>query len=1574
MKSHNSLSRYLSLTAGLVLCGALLAQGITEEVPVGSVEGQITLAENGKPFANALVTLDPLFSTLDGNERVRVMRTDEQGKYRFSSVVAGQYRVDVSAQAHSTPDELRFDVKEGASTPASVALKAIDPYLELYSEQKVFSPNEAPEFKVKGFAEATDLAVTVYELSAERIAKDGTLWNALSRVQKITNALSADATVGKKTQSMKSKIENRDAEGIFIDNVKVQPLKAGLYWVACTAGKISRGTWLNVTDMAMITKDYGGNVAALVTSIESGKPIPNAQISVATDKGLISLGKSGDNGMANLSLPAKDRENVMLVATANGSTAIVDFYSQQYGNGGNHRIFMYTDRPVYRPGDEFQFKAIVRARSGKDYAVPATGPVSVELLDPDENVLDRAELTLSATGSVNGSFTFNKETAPGEYQLRLKHAGTEASDWVTVAAYRNPQFQIKVTPEKPSYTRGERGRFFVDVEYYFGGPVIGAEVSASIMRSAAWFDEDAGSSGLLDGYSYGEEWLDEVTVRTDQGGRAVVEFPTIWKNDPVRFSEDMIVTASVSVVDESGKYFDGQGSVRVNRGTFALVATPSVYIGAVGEELEVRFESFKPETKEALTDTQQVQVESAYVVYGRGGSAESPYRTGQVTATPGGGVFKVTPDQPGMLVVRGTARDKSGNQILAETTIYVGGGQAWGGDTGRINVQQDKPSYQPGDTAKVLVMTSNPGGSAIVTVEGDRLYDARVVELKEGGTEVEVPIIDEYAPNVYIGVAFVKSKTFYQNERELKVDLEKKRINVKVTADRAEVRPGETVTYTVETMDDGGLPLPAEVSVGVVDESIYAIAQDRTDIVGFFYPNRYNRVGTSYSFPEIYLDGGDKAPSEIAIRRKFKDTAFWNPTVQTDAQGKARVTVPLPDNLTSWRATVLAMSLDSRAGMGTVNIRANKPLMIRLEGPAFLARGDSSKVKALVTNDSAEQTRVDVRVGAVGGTLQGAEPQTISVGAGETEAVELTLVAPSDVDTAVLTATASGENGTTDGVELKIPIRPSGVLTTVVQSGIIKPSAETKINVSPNADPSAGFLEVTITPSLAASMVDSLEGLLGFPYGCVEQTMSRFLPAVVVDKLIKSKSMPPLPQSAQLPMYVREGFSRLTMMQSSSGGWGWWENDASDAAMTAYVLEGYGLAKAAGYPPPANSLRRGLDWAQRFIKEPFAKPTIWKYENTAEYEQRMKKERARDARMRLRLAYVLALHGRRDPAATYVKTANIGKTDVEAIVEAALTWHVLGNSTTRDTLLATLKRNAVLEGDMAHWPEASYGVSSTARALFALATANPSDAFIPKVLTYLHFSKQGSSWTSTQDTSQTVLAMATYLAGTQELMPTGEVFVEINDEAVGRVAVSASTVSSPGRVVRIPIKDLPKGESTLGFVKNGGGSAYYSYRLTQHLPEAEAKPNVEGFGLNRSYAILTPQRLEDGSMRLMPDKRSTTTFAKGDLIRVTLTLNTSVEREFVIVEDPIPAGCRITERETPGLYEDWNWWFSKLLVYDDRYVAFARSIQPGTEAQTITYTMRAEFDGTFSAEPSVAFNMYDPNQFARAARTSVEIR
>ena len=101
-----------------------------------------------------------------------------------------------------------------------------------------------------------------------------------------------------------------------------------------------------------------------------------------------------------------------------------------------------------------------------------------------------------------------------------------------------------------------------------------------------------------------------------------------------------------------------------------------------------------------------------------------------------------------------------------------------------------------------------------------------------------------------------------------------------------------------------------------------------------FYPRRVNRVSTEYSFAVEYLGDADKAEPKIETRKRFPDTAYWNPTVQTDANGRASIAFSLPDNLTTWRATAVAHTLDTRIGRGTNKVLVSKDFFVRLQTPA----------------------------------------------------------------------------------------------------------------------------------------------------------------------------------------------------------------------------------------------------------------------------------------------------------------------------------------------------------------------------------------------------------------------------------------------------------------------------------------------------------------------------------------------------------------------------------------------------------------------------------------------------------------
>ena len=262
--------------------------------------------------------------------------------------------------------------------------------------------------------------------------------------------------------------------------------------------------------------------------------------------------------------------------------------------------------------------------------------------------------------------------------------------------------------------------------------------------------------------------------------------------------------------------------------------------------------------------------------------------------------------------------------------------------------------YQPGETAKIMVsgpIRGNENLDAIVSIEGSELYSYKVVKLHATAQLIEVPIKKEYVPNIYVSVAFVgKKHQFYTAEQDIFVSPEANFLNLAVESDKQKYRPGDQVKYTIKATHLDGKPAPnTEVSLGVVDESIYSIMPDSSEnIQKFFYTKRSNSVVTSSSFPEEYSGGTDK--TEPHVRKDFKDTAAWLPALCTDKNGIATATIKVPDNLTTWRATVRGIDMETSVGAGMQKMIVTQDLICRLGVPRFFTQGDVSTVSAVVHN------------------------------------------------------------------------------------------------------------------------------------------------------------------------------------------------------------------------------------------------------------------------------------------------------------------------------------------------------------------------------------------------------------------------------------------------------------------------------------------------------------------------------------------------------------------------------------------------------------------------------------------------
>ncbi|HET7293111.1 MAG TPA: MG2 domain-containing protein, partial [Vicinamibacteria bacterium] len=351
----------------------------------------------------------------------------------------------------------------------------------------------------------------------------------------------------------------------------------------------------------------------------------------------------------------------------------------------------------------------------------------------------------------------------------------------------------------------------------------------------------------------------------------------------------------------------------------------------------------------------------------------------------------------------------------------------------------------------------------------------------------------------------------------------------------------------------------------------------------------------------------EEALVEPRTRSAFADTAYWNAAVETGADGRAVVTVEYPDSLTEWKVLARGLDASARVGEATSAVVARKDLMVRLQSPRFFVERDRALLSALVQNDLPQAVDATVRLsvsevlrlGAAGERRVRIEPRTQ---ARVEWPVEVLASGEARIKVAALTAVES------DAAELRFDALVHGADKLETQAGRLTAGDSRELLFDVPADRARGSARLTLTvaPSLVASLLDAVPYLLDYPYGCVEQTMSRFLPAVVLSKALadsgasleeiarrrsalrvgdRGKRRDPVFDTRELRAMVQAGLTRIYGFQNERGGFGWWKGDAGDVRMTAYVLYGLVTAREAGHKVDGSAIERAASFLEAAAKD-----------------------------------------------------------------------------------------------------------------------------------------------------------------------------------------------------------------------------------------------------------------------------------------------------------------------------------------------------------------------------------------------------
>jgi uncharacterized protein YfaS (alpha-2-macroglobulin family) len=725
--------------------------------------------------------------------------------------------------------------------------------------------------------------------------------------------------------------------------------------------------------------------------------------------------------------------------------------------------------------------------------------------------------------------------------------------------------------------------------------------------------------------------------------------------------------------------------------------------------------------------------------------------------------------------------------------------------------------------------------------------------------------------------------------------------------------------------------------------------------------------------------GGDFAPP-LTVRQDFQDTAYWNAEVVTGADGRAEVSIKLPDNLTTWQVDLRGLTADTRVGQAETQVVATKDLLIRPVTPRFLVVGDHAQLAAVVQNNTQADLQVDVSLQAGGFRLddEAHASQQIDLPAGGRARVEWWGSAR-DVESVdlVFSAQAGELQDAAKPARGPLPVLRYTAPLTFGTSGILDQGGERLelASLPRSFDPGGGSLAIELAPSLGSAMLGALEALEHFPYECTEQTVSRFLPNLETYRVLQDFGIEAPELQARLERTLEEGLGKLLAAQHEDGGWSWWRTGESNAYTSAYVLFGLLRAQEAGVPVNESAVQRAIDYLQPAT--PLHKTAMENWELD-------------------RLAFqnfVLVQAGAGDEGKVDFLYRDRERLSPWAQALLAMSLEALqpgdeGTDERAQTLLSDLAAGAQRSASGAHWEDPEPGwqnmsttIFSSAVVLYALAENDPASPLVADALRYLMAHRTASGgWASTYETAWTLMALARVMQGTAELSGDFDFSAALNGapladgQAGGEAQLNPVTAS-------VPVSQLYPEDPNALVIRRGEGTGrlYYRAHLQVYRPVEQVEALEAGLSVSRLYYPSAKDCPQSGCDPIREARA-------GDLVTVRLTLTLPETAYYLLVEDPIPAGTEVLDAslktsrtlETGPLptsrpFEDgWGWWyFQDPQVYDDRVAWAVDSLPSGT--YELTYTLVVLQPGEYRVLPAHAWQFYFPEVQAHSAGEIFEV-
>lgn len=1328
---------------------------------------------------------------------------------------------------------------------------------------------------------------------------------------------------------------------------------------------------------------------------------------------------------------------------------------------------LFADRGIYRPGDKVFLKGIARFRQVGALKAPEAGSVlKVVVKNSRDQEVQASEVKVTRYGTFSAEALIPKDAPTGYYGVTAtgdtKGGTLNFNGSFRVEEYRAPQFKVEVELTKPELVQGEALEGQVFARYLFGGAMNDAQVKWSAHSTSTEFTPVG-----YEAFSFGQEtwWWDDGQPQPSGGffasgeGRVDGKGAFAIKAGAVQAQgqKTWTYTVEAEVTDVNRQTVAGRKSVTVHPAALYVglrlptgfpetgkeFAIDSVVVDPQGKrvsgrklELEFQRRSWKSvRQKDASGGFQTVSEPVEEVVH------TCPLQSEDAPVA-----CRYTAKEPGFYIVRASVADDQGRKHTASRGVYVVG-QGWVAwqrdDTDRVELLADRTLYNVGDTAKVLVKSPYPEALALVTVEREGVIERRREKLVGSVRTLEIPITDAMVPNIYVSVLLVRPRVAQGGIEtgddpgrpavrvglvKLNVERKTRRLDVAVTTDRPSYQPGQEVTANIAVTNHLKQGEQAEVTLYVVDEAVLRLTAYTTpDPISAIYPER--PLSVRLGEPLLHLvrrrhygekgeeQGGGGGDAEGAgFRSNFQTTVVFNPTLETDAAGKAQVKFKLPDNLTTFRVMAVAVTPVERFGSGETSFQVNKPLLTLPALPRFARVGDTFEAGVVIHSYEGGNGMVTVTAAVEGGAkLVGTAEGKTEVPQGSPRELRFKFAGTAAGNATFRFKATRGADS--DGVQVTIPIEAPISPEAVAAYGDTRDQSIEGLVPPKDVWEGVGGLDVTLTSTAMGNFQQGMRQLVEYPYGCLEQQASRLIPFVALREIApqfgvawqgpgkkQKESLAELNQLFRTFLFdpldtskmedpdqvVAATISSIERLQMDDGAFRYWPDSQCGTAWTsAWATLALGRAKDVGYAVNPEVLNR----AQKFVAGVAGGKCGPCQVRCSEEDRAM-------------AVYVLART--KSPKPSYYGQLYANRAKLSLFSRALLADAMFvggGDRAQAKVLLQELLNHGKESAAGLHFEEVQSGTyaamwqsdtRTTGAILQTLTDVMPEHPFVGKIARYLTGVRRGDgTWRSTQEAAFSLMGLTEVLRTKEKETPEFVARVKLGENLLVEEKFSGRSMKVKSQSLGITeVAQKASGGAKLAFTKEGTGVLYYS-ALLKYAPKQMPKDPIDrGLFVQRWF-----EPYAGGGQA--------TQFYAGDLVRVRLRVASNQERHYAAFEIPLPAGLEPVdtslattaaqpmsaeeegseegyeyesdEDQTSGSAdgEDNPWAFSFWSPFthierrDAKVVVFADHLPPGIHVTS--FVARATTPGQFILAPARGELMYEPEVFGRSGGGMFEV-